>query len=323
MILPTKTTAPFFIVGVHRSGTTLLRYLLSSHSRLYIPPESDFIPYFFGRDPHEQLAEERIAKIIDIIFTRYRFKDDWQGPRPEVRNLLGNLHHSTPAGFLNALYGAYARQNGAERWGDKTPIYASYIDVLYAIFPDAKFIHIIRDPFDAAISLLDKYEQDEMHIDIYFAARNWVRRIQAVRASQRKLPPSNYYELRYENLVQHTEQETRRVCEFLGEAYEPGMIQQHRLAQQEIPPDSHFFANVREPVFTSSIGRGRRNLSTPDQRVIRQIAGPLSKELGYPLPDLGEMKTSEKLRMSILAGKYEVLQGGRKLMTQLGLMPPI
>ena len=55
---------PIFIVGVHRSGTTLLRYMLSSSPAIYIPPESDFIPRFFGRRPDETLGQARVASIL-------------------------------------------------------------------------------------------------------------------------------------------------------------------------------------------------------------------------------------------------------------------
>ena len=134
----------------------------------------------------------------------------------------------TPAGFLNLLYGLYAAQNGAQRWGDKTPIYASYLPVLYAIFPQAQFIHILRDPFDAAISLLDKYEADEFHIDIYFAARNWVRRIRAVQDAARSLPDLQYLEVRYESLVSNPQPVLEQVCAYLGESFHPQMLAQHR-----------------------------------------------------------------------------------------------
>ena len=61
-----KPSQPFFIIGVHRSGTTLLRYMLSSHSRMYIPPESDFLPNFFLRHPTSGLSRQRVTELLDI-----------------------------------------------------------------------------------------------------------------------------------------------------------------------------------------------------------------------------------------------------------------
>lgn len=314
---------PFFIIGVHRSGTTLLRFMLSSHPRLYVPPESDFIPFFFGKDPQKNLPEARMAEILRIIFTRYRFAEDWQGEPPTVSQLRARMPATTPAAFLEALYGWYAEQNQAQRWGDKTPIYASYVDVVHAIFPEAKFLHILRDPFDAGISLLEKYQKREFHIDIGFAAYNWVRRIQDAQAAGMRLGRERYLELRYEALVRNPEKEIRNVCAFLGEEFVPAMLVHHDTAQQHVPQDSYFFANVRNPIDTGSLGRGRRALSAGDRRVIQRVAGPLMLALGYPLDDLGSMSPVEEARFQFLRAKYHLLQAGRRFATALGLLPPI
>lgn len=323
MTLPSNQ--PIFIIGVHRSGTTLLRYMLSSHSRIFIPPESDFIPRFFRKKPHQPLGERRIAEILHIIFTQYRFRFEWQGQPPAPADLQPIYKETPPkpAAFLDALYGLYALQNGAPRWGDKTPIYASYVSLLYDLFPQAQFIHIIRDARDAAVSLLEKYADREFHIDIYFAARNYVRRVQHIQDTAKRIPPKQYIEVQYEALVQKPEAHLRTICDFLGEDFEPAMLQQEKLARERIPTDSHFFANVRNPINTQSVGRWREKLTPRDLRLLQHIAGAKMVELGYPLEDAGTMDFAEKLRMGLLQVKYETLQTGRNTMTHLGLMPPI
>ena len=319
----TPSSQPFFIIGVHRSGTTLLRFMLCRHSRIYIPPETDFIPYFFGKNPNEQLTDRRLQQITYKIFTRYRFKEEWQGNRPTLPDLLCVMPDRTPASFLNSLFLLYAKQYGKFRWGDKTPIYASYVELLHKIFPNAQFIHILRDPFDASLSLLDKYQDREFHIDIYFAARNWVRRIDDITKAKQLLAPELYHELRYEDLVRNPEENLREICSFLGETYEPAMVEQHLLAKDIIAPDSHFFANVRNPVNTGSIGRGRKLLSLQDKHLIQRVAGSTMQQLGYEFEDLGTMTLPEITRMELLRAKYNILQAGRRIMTSINLMPPI
>ncbi|GAB4532299.1 MAG: sulfotransferase [Anaerolineales bacterium] len=314
---------PFFIIGVHRSGTTLLRFMLSSHPRLYIPPESDFIPRFFRKAPQGELSLAQVRRYLEIIFTRYRFVEEWQGTPPAPQDFYAQMESRTPARFLDHLYGLYAAQNGALRWGDKTPIYASYLPVLHAIFPQAQFIHIIRDPFDASLSLLDRYAVREFHIDVYYAARNWVRRIRQVQAAARHLPAGQYLEIRYEALVQQPQETLQNVCAFLGETFHPDMLAQHQLAQERIAPDSHFFANVRKPVNADSLGRGRRSLSAADKRLIQHVAGGLMDELGYPREPLETCSPSEKRRLALLRAKYEILQWGRRTATTIGILPPI
>jgi hypothetical protein len=318
-----SSNQPFFIVGVHRSGTTLLRYMLSSHSRIYIPPESDFIPYFFLRNPAASLSQERIAAMLAIVFNRYRFVSEWQGDPPDVGTFVANMPARTPAAFLDTLYDTYTRQNGAERWGDKTPIYASYMDLIHEIFPRAQFIHIIRDGRDAVLSMLRKYEQEEFHVDVFFAARNWVRRITKARSSGALLGSDLYYELHYESLVQDPETELRRICDFLGETFEPAMLAHYRLASEREAADSHFFDIVRKPLTSRRIGLWREQMTPADQRLVQHVAGRLLAELGYEVEQLGPMPPLEQMRFAALATKYGVLQTGRRVLQELSLFPPI
>jgi hypothetical protein len=316
--------SPIFILGVHRSGTTLIRFILSSHSDIYIPPESDFIPRFFLNKPFKALTARDVKQLLHTIFTRYRFVEDWQGPQPNFKNFLDEeTGTTTPSNFLSKLYGRYAVQNMASRWGDKTPIYTSYVKLIHQLFPQTQFIHILRDPRDAAISLLERYAHREIHVDTYFAAKNWVRRITKARADAASLPVGQYLEIRYEELVSTPEAVVRNMCNFLNESFQPSMIQQELLARTKIEPDDYFFNNVRNPLHNQSIGRWMNNLTDQDVRLIQAVTGPLMVELGYPLVDIGPMSKSEVVRMQRLSTKYQVLQSGRRVFQQLGLMPPI
>ncbi|MBN1953999.1 MAG: sulfotransferase [Anaerolineae bacterium] len=320
---PYQALPPIFIVGVHRSGTTLLRYMLNSHSRIYIPPESDFIANFFLRRPSGELSERRIAQLLDTVFTRYRFVGEWQGDPPTAAAFIAAMPERTPAAFLDTLYGTYARQNDAVRWGDKTPIYASYVDLIHRILPQAQFIHIIRDARDAALSMLDKYEKEEFHVDVFFAARNWVRRIRKAQRDGARLPAHLYHEVRYEDLVQNPQHQLEVICDFLGERFEPAMLTHHRAARERVPADSHFFDNVRNPTTRQRIGRWRAGLAPRDQRLVQFVCGQLMDELDYEREDVGRMSPGELMRLAALAAKYATLQAGRRVLQEVGLMPPI
>ncbi|MFC2029467.1 sulfotransferase [Chloroflexota bacterium] len=313
---------PIFVVGVHRSGTTLLRFMLNSHPRIYIPPESDFIPRFFGRDPGGELSEKRIACLLDTIFGSYRFSKEWRDTPPRLDTFLQAMANRSPADFLETLYGLYAQQNAALRWGDKTPIYASYVDLIHQILPHAQFIHIIRDGRDAALSMLEKWGQREFHVDIYFAARNWVRRIRQAQASAEDLEPDQFYELRYEYLVAHPEPALRSLCEFLDEPYHPDMARHQLLGREQIP-SGDFHDAVRKPPSTARIGRWQNEMSSRDQRLFQRVAGSLLTELGYEVQDPGSMPAGELARLSALAAKYESLQTGRRVLQSIGVVPPI
>ena len=313
---------PVFIVGVHRSGTTLLRYMLNSSPRIFIPPESDFIPRFFRQRPTKELSEKRIASILNTIFAHYRFAKEWQGDPPLIQSFTQQMNGRTPEAFLDTLYRSYAAQYGAARWGDKTPIYASYVDLIHQIFPKAQFVHIIRDGRDVALSMLDKWGKREIHIDIYFAARNWVRRIRQAQASGARLGSDLYYELRYEALVENPEAELHPLCKFLGEPFFSDMARPHLLGRAHVK-EGDFHAPLRRPPSTTRIGRWKQEMSIEDQRLVQRLAGELLTELGYTVTSLGPMSTPEKARLAMLSSKYVVLQSGRRVLQALGLFPPI
>ena len=317
--MPSSDKTPFFIVGVHRSGTTLLRFMLSSSPRIYIPPESDFIPRFFLRAPEKPLSERRVARILRQIW-QYRFVKEWQEEPPQAADLLRN--DRTPAAFLHALYTAYARQHGALRWGDKTPIYTSYINLLHRIFPQAKFVHIIRDGRDVALSTLDKWGAKEFHVDIYYAARIWMRRIRQAQEAGARLGAQLYYEMRYEQLVQQPEQELQKLCAFLDEEYMPQMARQDIMARQQIKAGS-FHDPIRRPPNTTRVARWRREMSAVDLRLFQHVAGNMLTALGYELAPGGDMSVHEQVRLIALALKYETLQAGRRVLQAVGLKPPI
>ena len=289
---------------------------------MYIPPESDFIPRFFLGRPHEELSDARIARILDVIFGRYRFVKEWQGDPPDPARFAARMPARTPASFLATLYSDYAEQYGAARWGDKTPIYTSYVDLIADMFPTARFVHIIRDGRDVALSMLDKWGDKEPHVDIFFTARNYVRRIRAARTAGQRLDPDRYYEMRYEALVQDPERELGAVCEFLGEEYFPEMAQPHVLARETIEPGS-WHDPIRRPPNTGSIERWREKMTPADLRLFQFVAGSQLEELGYGLAQAGRMPAREVARLSALAAKYALLQSGRRVLQAAGLFPPI
>jgi hypothetical protein len=268
------------------------------------------------------LDDAAIARLLHLVFSEYNFGSEWQGDPPDLDTFVGTMTGRTPASFLSTLYGMYAKQNQAERWGDKTPIYASYIDLLDQLFPNAQFIHIIRDGRDAALSMLDKWAVREFHVDPFFAARNWVRRIRRAQASGKPLGSERYREVRYEALVADPEGELRSLCEFLDEPFQSQMAHPQILGRRSIEPGS-WNEPIRHPPSTDRIGRWREDLSLADQRLTQEVQGRLLRQLGYELAELGPMPWSERLRLAALALKYASLQAGRRVLQEVGLFPPI
>jgi hypothetical protein len=314
-----RPDGPFFVVGAHRSGTTLLRFMLSSHPRLYLPPESEFIPALFGRYPTRSLNRRRARRNLDSIF-RLRFAREWRGDPPRIDELVPEGDAVTPARLVDALYTAYADQHGAARWGDKTPTYTSHIDLLHRIFPKASFIHLIRDGRDVAVSVLDTWGR-RSHVDLVFAAMTWKRRVRDARRSADRLDPDAYLELRYEELVAEPEQQLRRVCRFLGEDFHPAMLDFQRTAKESVP-EGGFHDAVRNPLSSGRVERWRNEMSDRDLRTYEAVAGPALAELGYETVSRRGPSAAERLRILALTTKYLSYRLARRSAELLGLRMP-
>src|ERR671934_241733 len=138
---------PLFVLGVRRSGTTLLRVMLDRHPALAVPDESYFIPALAAR--HRGVLD--VADFCDDL-ARIPAIRDWEVDADAVR---GRLAPGARAGDgIAAVYEAYAALRGKERWGDKTPMYMGWLSLINRLFPAARYVHLIRDGRDAALSFL-------------------------------------------------------------------------------------------------------------------------------------------------------------------------
>jgi hypothetical protein len=311
--------APIFVIGAPRSGTTLLRIMLSSHPRIYIPPESDFIPRLYLGRARTPMGRDRAVRDAQVILGHRRFLREWRDAVPDPAAFVDALPELTPAALLDALYRAYAAQHGAARWGDKSPIYTHYIPLLAEIFPSAQVVHLIRDGRDAALSTLAAYP-DRFYVDVYFAAQSWQRRVRAARRAGVALGPPRYAELRYEDLTADPEAALRLLCAFLGEDYAPAMCEPHKLARELLRPQGRH-APVREPVHPNS-GGWRSRMPVGDQRLFHAVASDLLVDLGYDAADRVPLSPAERARVAGLATKYRVLEGGRRILQSFGVFAP-
>jgi hypothetical protein len=316
-----RKASPIFIVGAPRSGTTLLRFMLCSHPRIFIPHESYFIPRFFHENSNYYLSQRRAKRILNFIFHSSPFMDDWRHEIPDPELFIKNIPELTATNLLDAVYMDYANQYGAERWGDKSPTYTGYIDLLISIFPSAQFIHIIRDGRDVAMSTINAYQDSRFYVDFYYAAWTWKLRVQKAIQSAQKLDDDHYYELRYEDLITDTEQLLKDICDFLGEDYHREMAKPHEFARQLISP-KNVHSSVREPVTPQKSGRWRMTMSEMDLKLVQKVAGKLLDELGYKIAETSRFNLEDWIRYFFLQIKYIILESGRYVLQFVGFFNP-
>jgi LPS sulfotransferase NodH len=267
-------SAPVLVLGVSRSGTTLLKEMLDSHSALAIPTESYFVPQLLAR--HGGSVDVEVFSDDVARLERVR---EW-GVTPElVRERLPESPTAEEA--IRAIYRAYAHLCGKPRYGDKTPIYMQRLDVLERVFPDGQYVHLIRDGRDAALSFLGMRRRASFNParprGIAAFAAQWRYEVTAARKLGRCLASERYFELTYERLVAEPEEQLRRVCEFLGLGFEPEMLAYHERFDAEKLSDH---PRLAEPP-RRDVRSWRREMSEADTEVFEAVAGELLAELGY------------------------------------------
>ena len=265
---------PLLLLGVRRSGTTLLRVMLDRHSELAVPDESYFVP---------QLADRHLRRVDPDAFVddlrRLNTLAEWDVPLNKVRV---RLSPAMPIGAAIAtVYAVYAEEQGKRRWGDKTPMYMQNLRLLEKLFPDALFVHLIRDGRDAALSFLELpaglVTETWMHprTPAEFACQ-WRTEVAAARRLGQRIG-SRYLEVRYEELVGDVEGVLRRICDFAWLGYEPAMADYAGNVDVSAKPHQQ---RLREPP-TKGVRDWHKQMSRADVAAFEHVAGDLLRKLGY------------------------------------------
>jgi hypothetical protein len=264
-------SSPIAVLGVSRSGTTLLKAMLDAHSQVAIPSESYFLPQLWDRHGERP---ERAAFVEDL--TRLERLREWGVDSEDVRARIPE--RPTFAEAIQSIYRLYAESRGKSRFGDKTPLYMQHLDVLERAFPGALYVHIVRDGRDAACSLLAMTRKPRFNLSrprgIGDFAVAWQREVRAAQSFGRTHP---YHEIRYEDLVAQPEARLREVCAFLGLEYEPAMLEYHRRADPSLYADH---PRLAEPPVRDTRS-WRREMRPAEAELFEAIAGDLLAELGY------------------------------------------
>jgi len=206
-----------FILGAPRSGTTFLASLLRS-SQYGAPIESQFVvKYFTVLNNYGDLNQfSNFNRLLGDI-TRERAVMQWQLELDAAQlhqKLVDSAGQVNYSDLIDELFLARSEAAGRRAWGDKTPHYLGEVEVLNTLFPAARYLYIVRDGRDVALSLLQK---DWGPNNLFTAAEYWVRLNKVNPTLTQLIDSGKVYFLRYEDLATDVEQHVRDIAAFLGE----------------------------------------------------------------------------------------------------------
>lgn len=277
---PANRDVPFFIVGAGRSGTTLLRLVLAGHSRLHIPPETWFIePLVRKFSLTEPLSAADVESAVATMGANYRWPDMGIDIE-EILRRASALVNPKLVDVLNLVYRNQLTGAGKPRFGDKTPIYITILPELATLYPGAKFIHLIRDGRDVAMSIIDAHWSGRCYDGKDF---DWTRAVRLGLAYRKSPHAAQILEVKYEDLVANFEPAVRRICSFLGEEFEPRMLEFKQRIELVPEREQHIHGKLQRPVSPDAVGVWRKKLSGFECFIMEACLRRDLLELGYPL----------------------------------------
>lgn len=275
------------LVGVPRSGTTLLRLMLDAHPQLAIPPETGFLMDDFG----SAVGPEALAKYICQFPPAAPAWPDYGLDAAVFAHCSAQLNPAADVGeVLRLFYQLYADRFGKPRSGDKPPGYLGFMPQVAKALPEAHFIHIIRDGRDVALSWRKTWFAPSQNIPHLVA--EWARRINQARHAARGL---QYLEVRYDQLLLNTSDCLMRICQFIELPYSQALLEYHHRAASRLDehgarfkPDGTVLVSREQrrqqqvlsslPPDPRRLGGWREQLSRAEREACENVAGPLLAE---------------------------------------------
>ena len=263
-----KSLKPGFLIGVYRSGSTLLRFILDSHSKIAVPPETNFL-----------------YPLADMWRSEW-VKTGVRGAGLNENGLLDRLRE-----FAAGVFDDYTTAKGKSRWFDKTPAYVDILDFLDALFGErCRYIMLYRHGLDVASSLANMYEKQvlggpakeyaDAHSDpprLTFA-RYWAEQCEKMLAFE-AAHPTQCHRIYYEQYAKKPEKYLPPLFEFLGEPWEPDVLNFNKKQHDFGLQDNKI---LETGGFKPSIGK-YREWNADEIAAAKAVTADIMMKLGYEI----------------------------------------
>lgn len=280
---PAISPGPIFIGGLDRSGKTTMRGFLVSLPSIAIPAVGSNLETYFYRRFGDLRKRENLARCLDAMLAYSHVRVLEPDPARIQREFAQG--EQTYERLFSLFLIHYAEREGKPRWGAQTGLIERFADELFAAHPNARVIHMVRDPRDRYAASLELWPKGKGRAG--GATARWRYSIRLAERNLRRYP-HGYKVVRYEDLVVRTEEVLREVCRFLDEPFRPEMLSMPGAPERR----ERLLANRRDG--TSNVllsreflGRFRRQVAPDELAFIQVHAGRLMRRYGYRRDTLG------------------------------------
>ncbi len=295
----TPTHVPIaFLVAKDRSGTTLLQTMLDSHPNICAPLESRFVLHLKNKYQNKVIWNDKLkAQFIEDLFKEQKIELLWELDKEGLNQRIANLPENTSYGEICKQVYVSARsfhqKKTAELIVDKNPIYAIMIPLLQEVYPDAKFIHLVRD-YRGNVSSIRSLHKG---VGVRKLGMSWVMTNWEIENSKKELP-QNFITLRYEDLLDNPKEELERLLAFFNLQFHPDMLTYYERIEKAISayidrsPNERVrkvreigiatvHKNLSKPINNSFKNKWEKSLSPEEIRTLEKHSGGLAEKYGY------------------------------------------
>ncbi|MEM9821557.1 MAG: sulfotransferase [Bacteroidota bacterium] len=295
-----------YIIGVGRSGTSMLMTLLNGHSEIAFTPETHFLRFYLGNVQVKQKYEALGPKAFQSLLEKddYFKRLDCSAEALLSPYVSGKRPLDLSEVYLHLL--SQYRQRKGKTWiGDKDPRYIDYLPMVKKVCPEARIIHIYRDPREMVLS---KMKADwAAHRPYWLNAMISQIQMKSGRQTARQLFGDNYYELAYESLTQAPAQSLTNLLQFMGLDFEPEMLDLSKSAKELVDQSElQWKDNTFKPVMATNTRKWEQQLSAKQIRSIEIICKEWFEQLGYQKADVKINGWTERLLKTLFS--FEGLQ---------------
>lgn len=275
----------FFILGNPRSGTTLLRLILNNHSLIGVPPESGFLQWWYKKysnwSEKDTKDDNKINLFLDDILSSKKI-EDWKLNKPNLKNFILSEKPKNYPEIITTIYKFYT--NNKLIIGDKNNYYINHLEDLSLIFPNAKYIHLVRDGRDVACSYknINKLNPNLKYIpkvssNIVDIANEWNNNIITI---EKFIQNYKSITIRYEDLISTPIETLKQVCTFLEVKYEDEMLNYYR-NNDEPASTLHWKGKTKETIDEKNKKKYLSLLSNEELNKFSDIAHVTLKKFNY------------------------------------------
>jgi hypothetical protein len=270
--------------------------MMDAHPDLAIPPETGFLALSSSWLKSPEISPENFIDIISGFPADAPTWPDFGIDKEAFLQILGQKKDFDIATGIRSFYRTYANRFNKPRYGDKTPTYCFHITSIHELLPETRFIHLIRDGRDVALSWRKTWFAPDQSISVL--AQAWKRHIESVR-EQSQLNSVPVLEICYESLISEPRLTLQKICDYIELPYSNQMLDYHKRAALRlvehgprfdckgsllVSQDQRFNQQrlTLIPPSVSRIGRWRREMSASELQEFEENAGDLLNELSYP-----------------------------------------